>query len=175
MFLFWYGFHSLAISGCVVARSLKPGRTLRLRQYGQPGSCPGFLVRFAMGTAHSCPSSHFHHTRLQELDHLSGLQLAVALAVPLICVKCVMRVIEVSIPYRMEPPVRVVVTGEDNALAVSSSIFLQRAKPFPHRHLSLDMDHMGVVDQAVNHRVGDGALAELRVPCASAELRTKHG
>ena len=86
-----------------------------------------------------------------------------------------MRVIEVSIPYRMEPPVRVVVTGEDNALAVSSSIFLQRAKPFPHRHHSLDMDHMGVVDQAVDDRVGDRALAELRGPCASAELRAEHG
>ena len=71
----------------------------------------------------------------------------------------------------MEPPVRVMVTGEGSVRVVSFRSFLQSAEPLPHRRLSLDMDNMGVVYQAVDHRVGNSPLAELRMPCSCAELR----
>ena len=65
--LFMRGCHIAAMSGCVVARSLKPASTVRPEQYGQPGSALPLRARFAMGPDHSWPSLHFHQTRLLEL------------------------------------------------------------------------------------------------------------
>ena len=65
--LFMRGCHMAAMSGCVVARSLKPASTVRPEQYGQPGSALPLRARFAMRPDHSWPSLHFHQTRLLEL------------------------------------------------------------------------------------------------------------
>ena len=57
------GCHCDVITGSLVSRSLNPGRTLRLVQYGQ--SLPLF-TRWAMTAQKECPLSQSHHTRRLE-------------------------------------------------------------------------------------------------------------
>ena len=53
---------SAASSGCVVARSLTPGRTALFAQTGQPRACPGELRDLTTAT-HSWPFSHRQGSR----------------------------------------------------------------------------------------------------------------
>ena len=57
------GCHCDAITGSLVSRSLNPGRTLRLVQYGQSLS---LFTRWAMTAQKECPLSQSHHTRRLE-------------------------------------------------------------------------------------------------------------
>ena len=57
------GCHCDAITGSLVSRSLNPGRTLRLVQYGQSLS---LFTRWAITAQKECPLSQSHHTRRLE-------------------------------------------------------------------------------------------------------------
>ena len=57
------GCHCDVITGSLVSRSLNPGRTLRLVQYGQSLS---LFTRWAMTAQKECPLSQSHHTRRLE-------------------------------------------------------------------------------------------------------------
>ena len=57
------GCHCDAITGSLASRSLNPGRTLRLVQYGQSLS---LFTRWAMTAQKECPLSQSHHTRRLE-------------------------------------------------------------------------------------------------------------